>query len=147
MKNNEIIDANKIDAERLRFLINQDIENNFPRSGLFIGRIPSNEVLTGLEALEAIDEVRNYDSANSPAVDYAREALLFRAFIDATIADGAERPLTPLQAAIKAAFKQFEPTCVADVLDCISRAFQPFLSSSHIVDANKKVGLTEHNHG
>lgn len=47
--------ANNLDATRYRFLRNQDIETDFPRSGLFIGKIPSNECLTGLDADLAID--------------------------------------------------------------------------------------------
>jgi hypothetical protein len=50
-----LVDDFKAGAERLRFLINQDIENNFPRSGVFIGKIPDNRVLTGDDAIEEID--------------------------------------------------------------------------------------------
>jgi hypothetical protein len=50
-----LVDELRPDAERFRFLVNQDIENDFPRSGLFIGQIPDNCALTGSEAIAAID--------------------------------------------------------------------------------------------
>ncbi len=43
------------DAERYRWLRNRDVEKNFPRDGLFIGRIPENTVVTGEDADAAID--------------------------------------------------------------------------------------------